>query len=214
MAWLKNNWRLVITHVGAMLPMVTIVRDWFIGDLTANPIQAAILRTGKPALVLLVLLLACTPLNTFFGWNWVMPLRKWLGIYSSFYTGVHFVVFAGLDYRFDLSLLNEAIFSKRYALAGFIAGIFLIPLTLTSTEGWSRRLGKRWNQLHKLVYAAAVLSGLHYIWLVKSDLREPLLYCVIILLLLIIRIPTVSRSIIHVRHLLVRIIDALLTGPG
>lgn len=214
MAWLKNNWRLVITHVGAMLPMVTIVRDWFIGDLTANPIQAAILRTGKPALVLLVLLLACTPLNTFFGWNWVMPLRKWLGIYSSFYTGVHFLVFAGLDYRFDLSLLNEAIFSKRYALAGFIAGIFLIPLALTSTEGWRRRLGKRWNQLHKLVYAAAVLSGLHYIWLVKSDLREPLLYCVIILLLLIIRIPTVSRSIIHVRHLLVRIIDALLTGPG
>ncbi len=214
MAWFKNNWRLVITHVGAMLPMVTIVRDWFIGDLTANPIQAAILRTGKPALVLLVLLLACTPLNTFFGWNWVMPLRKWLGIYSSFYTGVHFLVFAGLDYRFDLSLLNEAIFSKRYALAGFIAGIFLIPLALTSTEGWRRRLGKRWNQLHKLVYAAAVLSGLHYIWLVKSDLREPLLYCVIILLLLIIRIPTVSRSIIHVRHLLVRIIDALLTGPG
>ena len=188
MAWLKNNWRLVITHVGAMLPMVTIVRDWFMGDLTANPIQAAILRTGKPALVLLVLLLACTPLNTFFGWNWVMPLRKWLGIYSSFYTGVHFLVFAGLDYRFDLSLLNEAIFSKRYALAGFIAGIFLIPLTLTSTEGWRRRLGKRWNQLHKLVYAAAVLSGLHYIWLVKSDLREPLLYCVIILLLLIIRV--------------------------
>jgi len=214
MAWLKNNWRLVITHVGAMLPMVIIVRDWFMGDLTANPIQAAILRTGKPALVLLVLLLACTPLNTFFGLNWVMPLRKWLGIYSSFYTGVHFIVFAVLDYGFDLSLLYEAIFSKRYAIAGFVAGIFLIPLTLTSTEGWRRRLGKRWNQLHKLVYAAAVLSGLHYIWLVKSDLREPLLYCVIILLLLIIRIPTVSRSIIHVRHLLVRIIDALLTGPG
>jgi sulfoxide reductase heme-binding subunit YedZ len=214
MAWLKNNWRLVITHVGAMLPMVIIVRDWFMGDLTANPIQAAILRTGKPALVLLVLLLACTPLNTFFGLNWVMPLRKWLGIYSSFYTGVHFLVFAGLDYRFDLSLLYEAIFSKRYAIAGFVAGIFLIPLTLTSTEGWKRRLGKRWNQLHKLVYAAAVLSCLHYIWLVKSDLREPLLYSVIILLLLMVRIPKVGRLITHVRHLLARIIDTLLTGQG
>ena len=214
MAWLKKNWRLVITHVGAMLPMVTIVRDWFMGDLTANPIQAAILRTGKPALVLLVLLLAFTPLNTFFGWNWVMPLRKWLGIYSAFYTGAHFLVFAGLDYRFDLSLLNEAIFSKRYAIAGFIAGIFLIPLTLTSTEGWKRRLGKRWNQLHKLVYAAAVLSGLHYIWLVKSDLREPLLYSAIILLLLMIRIPKIGRSITHVRHLLVRIVDTYLTGLG
>jgi sulfoxide reductase heme-binding subunit YedZ len=212
MAWLKNNWRLVITHVGAMLPMVTIVRDWFIGELTANPIQAAILRTGKPALVLLVLLLACTPLNTFFGWNWVIPLRKWLGIYSSFYTGVHFLVFAGLDYRFDLSLLYEAIFFKRYAIAGFVAGIFLIPLTLTSTEGWKRRLGKWWKQLHKLVYAAAVLSGLHYIWLVKSDLREPLLYCVIILLLLMIRIPKVNQSVTQVRHLLARIVDTRLTG--
>jgi sulfoxide reductase heme-binding subunit YedZ len=143
-----------------------------------------------------------------------MPLRKWLGIYSSFYTGVHFLIFAGLDYRFDLSLLYEAIFSKRYAIAGFVAGIFLIPLTLTSTAGWIRRLGKRWNQLHKLVYAAAVLSGLHYIWLVKSDLREPLLYSVIILLLLMVRIPRIGSSIAHVRHLLVRIVDTLMTGLG
>jgi sulfoxide reductase heme-binding subunit YedZ len=200
MAWLRNNWSLIITHIGALLPLATLIRDWFTDSLTANPIQAAILRTGKPALTLLVLLLACTPLNMFLGINWVMPLRKWLGIYSSFYTGIHFLIFAGLDYGFDLSLLSEAIFTKRYAIAGFVAGIFLIPLTLTSTEGWIRRLGNRWSQLHRLVYAAALLSALHYVWLVKSDLREPLLYGTIILLLLFVRIPSFSRLAHNVRQ--------------
>jgi sulfoxide reductase heme-binding subunit YedZ len=200
MTWLRNNWSLAVTHIGALVPLTTIIRDWFTGNLTANPIQAAILRTGKPALVLLVLLLACTPLNLFFGINWVMPLRKWLGIYSSFYTGIHFLIFAGLDYGFDLSLLSEAIFTKRYAIAGFVAGIFLIPLTLTSTEGWKRRLGNSWTQLHRLVYVAALLSALHYVWLAKSDLREPLLYGTLILILLFVRIPYISQLAPSVRQ--------------
>lgn len=208
--WLRNSWSLIITHVGALLPLATLISDWFTGDLTANPIQAATLRTGKTALVLLVLLLSCTPLSMYFGINWVMPLRKWLGIYSSFYTGIHFTIFAGLDYGFDLSLLIDAVFTKRYAIAGFIAGILLIPLTLTSTKGWIRRLGKRWTQLHRLVYPTSFFCALHFIWQAKSDLREPLLFGTIILTLLFVRIPFICRLAPTFRQLQSKISSTIL----
>jgi len=193
MVWIRNKWHLLVTHLGAMLPLAVLLFDWYMGDLTANPIRAATLRTGKSALVLLMLLLACTPLNTFLGLSWVLPLRKWLGIYASFYAGIHFAIFAGLDYGFDLVLLRDAIFKKRYAIAGFASGIILLALAITSTHGWKERLGNRWKQLHRLVYLAASLAVVHYIWLAKSDLGEPLLYSAIVVLLLILRIPHISR---------------------
>jgi len=176
-----------------LLPLASLLFDWYMGDLTANPIRAATLRTGKSALVLLVLLLASTPLNTFLGLSWVLPLRKWLGIYASFYAGIHFAIFAGLDYGFDLVLLRDAIFEKRYAVAGFASGIILLALAITSTQGWKKRLGNRWKQLHRLVYLAALLAVVHYVWLAKSDLGEPLVYGVIVVLLLVLRIPHISR---------------------
>lgn len=193
MVWIRNKWHLLITHGVAMLPLASLLFDWYMGDLTANPIRAATLRTGKPALVLLVLLLACTPLNTFLGLSWVLPLRRWLGIYASFYAGIHFAIFAGLDYGFDLVLLRDAIFEKRYAIAGFASGIILLVLAITSTQGWKKRLGNRWKQLHRLVYLAASLAVVHYLWLAKSNLSEPLLYSVIVVLLLVLRIPHISR---------------------
>jgi len=193
MVWTKNKWHLLVTHGGALLPLASLLFDWYMGDLTANPIRAATLRTGKSALVLLVLLLASTPLNTFLGLSWVLPLRKWLGIYASFYAGIHFAIFAGLDYGFDLVLLRDAIFEKRYAVAGFASGIILLALAITSTQGWKKRLGNRWKQLHRLVYLAALLAVVHYVWLAKSDLGEPLVYGVIVVLLLVLRIPHISR---------------------
>ena len=193
MNWLRSKWRLLVTHVGAMLPLAVLIFDWQMGNLTANPIRAATLRTGKSALVLLVLLLACTPLNTFLGFKWVLPLRKWLGIYATFYAGIHFAIFAGLDYGFDLVLLRDAIFEKRYAVVGFASGVILLALAMTSTQGWKKRLGNRWKQLHRLVYLAASLAVVHYLWLAKSNLSEPLLYGVIVVLLLVLRIPPISR---------------------
>ena len=187
-------------HIGALLPLALLVFDWTQDNLTFNPIQALELRTGKYALVLLILSLACTPLNTVFGFRQAIKVRRPLGLYAFFYAGIHFLIFIGLDYQFDLLLLQEAIFEKRYALVGFLAGLILLPLAITSTRGWMKRMGRKWATLHKFVYLAGVLVIVHYVWLVKTDIRQPILFGVILLLLLIARIPYVRRNLSRVRQ--------------
>jgi len=201
MKWVKRHWLLLLSHAGAILPMIVLGWDWFTGGLTVNPVQVATLRTGKTALILLVLSLACTPLNTLLGFRQFLPLRKWLGLYAFLYVGVHFFIFAGLDYGFNLNLLKDAIFEKRYAIAGFAAGLILLPLALTSTQGWKRRLGKWWKRLHRLVYLAGVLAVVHYLWLVKSDIRQPLIFGGVVMLLLLLRIPLIRRFTDRIRRL-------------
>jgi len=181
-------------HIAALLPLLLLVVNWTQDNLTFNPIQALELRTGKYALVLLILSLACTPLNTVFGFRQALKVRRPLGLYAFLYASLHFLIFIGLDYQFDLFLLKEAIFEKRYALVGFSAGIILLALAVTSTRGWMKRLGQTWAKLHKFVYLAGILVIVHYVWLVKSDIRTPLLYGAIVLMLLILRIPFVRRS--------------------
>lgn len=192
----------MIVHLGALLPFLLLVVDWFRDNLTYNPIQALELRTGKYALVILLLTLACSPLNTIFGFRQALKVRRTLGLYSFFYVSLHFAIFVGLDYQFDWILLEEAIFEKRYALVGFAAGIILLPLALTSTRGWMKRLGKTWKKLHKFVYLAGILVIMHYMWVMKADIRTPLLYGTILLILLIIRIPGVRRVVsrLKLRH--------------
>jgi sulfoxide reductase heme-binding subunit YedZ len=185
----------MIVHLGALVPFMLLVVDWFRDNLTYNPIQALELRTGKYALWLLLLTLACSPLNTIFGFRQVLKVRRTLGLYSFLYVSLHFAIFVGLDYQFDWILLEEAIFEKRYALIGFAAGIILLPLALTSTRGWMKRLGKTWKKLHKFVYLAGILVIIHYMWVMKADIRTPLLYGTILLILLIIRIPGVCRGV-------------------
>lgn len=181
-------------HIGALLPLMLLIFDWTRDNLTFNPIQALELRTGKYALVLLILALACTPLNTVFGFRQALKVRRALGLYAFFYASIHFLIFIGLDYQFDLALLQEAIFEKKYALVGFSAGLILLSLAITSTRGWMKRLGKTWTKLHKFVYLAGILVIVHYIWLVKSDIRTPLLYGALVLVLLLLRIPYFRRS--------------------
>jgi sulfoxide reductase heme-binding subunit YedZ len=182
-------------HIGAWVPLAVILWDAAHDNLTFNPIQELTFRTGKYALVLLVLSLACTPLNILFGFKQVLRLRRPLGLYAFMYAAFHFLIFIGLDYQFDLALLREAIFEKRFALVGFAAFLILLPLAITSTKGWQKRLGKRWKRLHKLVYLAGVLAVVHFVWLVKSDIREPLAYGAAVLLLLATRIPAVREAI-------------------
>ena len=187
-------------HIGALLPLMLLLFDWTRDNLTFNPIQALEQRTGKYALVLLILALACTPLNTVFGFRQALKVRRALGLYAFFYASIHFLIFIGLDYQFDLALLQEAIFEKKYALVGFAAGLILLSLAITSTRGWMKRLGKTWTRLHKFVYLAGILVIVHYVWLVKSDIRTPLLYGALVLVLLILRIPYFRRSVSRFRQ--------------
>lgn len=187
-------------HIGATLPLILLLFDWTRDNLTFNPIQALELRTGKYALVLLILALACTPLNTVFGFRQALKVRRALGLYAFFYASIHFLIFIGLDYQFDLVLLQEAIFEKKYALVGFAAGLILLSLAITSTRGWMKRLGKTWTRLHKFVYLAGILVIVHYVWLVKSDIRTPLMYGGIVLVLLILRIPYIRRFVSRFRQ--------------
>ena len=195
--WRKHEftWLQVLTHLGAIAPFAYLLWDYFNDNLSVNPIQDITFRTGKPALVLLVLSLACTPLNSLFGFRWAIKLRRPLGVYAFLYVCLHLLTFVGLDYGFDVELLKGAIFEKRYALVGFAAFCLLLPLTLTSTKGWQRRLGPRWKTLHKLVYITAPLAVFHYLWLVKSDIRDPLFFGALVALLLIFRIPAVKRPL-------------------
>ncbi|NJN93179.1 MAG: sulfoxide reductase heme-binding subunit YedZ [Anaerolineales bacterium] len=196
---LKRNWLRILTHVGAVIPLIWLLWDYWFDNLTVNPIQDITFRTGKPALILLVLSLACTPVNTLFGFKQVLPLRKPLGLYAFLYVCLHFLTFIGLDYGFNWGLLYEAIFEKRYALVGFAAFLILLPLAVTSTQGWMRRLGKNWKRLHRWVYLAGILAVVHYVWLVKADIREPLLYGAAIGLLLILRLPAIRKAVTHFR---------------
>ena len=200
MAWLKRRWLPILTHIGALLPLARLIWNFFHDQLTANPIQYITFQTGKSALVLLVLALACTPLNTIFELKRVVGLRKTLGLYAFLYATLHFLTFVGLDYQFDPELLKEAIFKKRYALVGFAAFLTLLPLAITSTKGWMRRLGKNWKRLHRLIYLAALLVIIHFVWLVKSDIREPLAYGAVVLLLLALRLKTIRRALVTLRE--------------
>jgi len=201
---LRANWLRILTHVGALLPLALLIWSYWQDQLTVNPIQAITLRTGKYALVLLVLSLACTPLNSLFGFKPALRVRRALGLYAFMYVSLHFLTFVGLDYGFDLSLIREAILEKRYALVGFAAFLILAPLAITSTRGWMKRLGKHWKRLHRLVYLAAPLAVLHFVWLVKSDIREPLLYGAIVAVLLILRIAGIRRVTSQLRGWLKR----------
>jgi sulfoxide reductase heme-binding subunit YedZ len=198
--WLPKRRLLWITHIGSLIPLAWLLWDIYAGNLSVNPIQDITFRTGKPALVLLVLSLACTPLNMIFGWRDVIAARKWLGLYAFGYVAVHLLVFVGVDYGFDWTLLQEAIFEKRYALVGFAAFLILLPLALTSTKGWMRRLGRRWKLLHRWVYLAGILAVVHYIWLVKSDIRQPVAFGVVVVLLLFLRIPAIRKFIARRRN--------------
>lgn len=201
-------------HVAALIPLMMLIWDGVHGNLTANPIQEITARTGKTALVLLVLSLACTPASSIFGLRMALRWRRPLGVYAFLYAALHFLTFSVLDYGLDPVLLRGAIFEKRYALVGFAAFALLIPLAITSTHGWMRRLGKRWRKLHRLVYPAALLVIVHYVWLVKSDIRVPLAYGAVVLALLALRLRPVKDFVGRLRTKIQRSLRSRATGDA
>lgn len=199
-------WLLIITNIGALFPIAWFAWDFWQGDFSVivNPFQAATIRTGKPALILLVLSLACTPINSVFGWRQILTIRKTLGLYAFFYVTLHFLIFlvdnGYLNGALQLAPILEATFEKRFALVGFLSFLILLPLAITSTKGWMKRLKRNWKRLHRLVYLAGFLAIVHYIWLVKSDYREPLVYGAILGILLILRLPNLRKPISTFRN--------------
>jgi len=195
---LRAHWLQILTHSAALLPLAWLLWAYWQGLFIVDSVQEITTRTGKTALILLILSLACTPAHTVFGLRQARRLRRPLGLYAFMYAGLHFLIFVGLDYGFDLELISLDILEQRYVLVGFAAGLLLLPLAITSTQGWRKRLGKNWKRLHRLVYLASVLAIVHFAWQVK-DIGEPLRYGAVLALLLILRISGVRRAAINVR---------------
>jgi sulfoxide reductase heme-binding subunit YedZ len=196
---LKTNWLQILTHIAALLPLAWLLWDYWQGLFIIDPIREITTRTGKTALILLILSLASTPINTIFGFKQALRVRRALGLYAFMYVSLHFLTFIGLDYGFDLDLIGRTILDQRYVLVGFAAGLLLLPLAITSTQGWQKRLGKNWKRLHRLVYLASILAIVHFMLLVK-DIREPLRYGIVLALLLLVRIPGIRRVLSNARH--------------
>ena len=193
---LKKHWLWILVNVGALYPLLLLVWNFWTNNLGVNPIDSITDSTGKTALILLVLSLAVTPISILSGYKPVMKVRKSLGLHAFLYTSLHLLTFIGLDYGFNLDLIfGDALLSKRYVIVGFLAFLIMVPLAITSTKGWMRRLGRNWKQLHKLVYLAGGLAVLHFLWLVKLDLTEPLIYAGILAVLLLMRVPFIRKQI-------------------
>ncbi|MDH3943434.1 MAG: sulfoxide reductase heme-binding subunit YedZ [Anaerolineae bacterium] len=191
----KRNYIQILVHIGAWIPLALGLWDFWNVNLGPDPIREVTLRTGKTALTLLMLSLACTPINTLFKFKPVLKLRRPLGVYSFMYASIHFSIFIGVDYFFNWEQIVEALFEKRYAIVGLSTGLILLPLAITSTKGWKRRLKKNWKRLHKLAYAAGVLAVIHYIWLVKQGVVEPWFWAGGLLILLSLRVKQVKRLV-------------------
>ena len=197
--WLRRNGLRLAVHLGAWLPLAWLLWTARQGLLWLDPVGAVTTLTGKAALILLTLSLACTPVVTLTGWQSVGRVRRALGLYAALYAGLHFVAFVWLDYGLDPALLAEAVRGQGYVIVGLAAGLILLALALTSTQGWQRRLGRGWKRLHRLVYLAALLAAAHFLWSSK-DPREPLRYLILIVLLLALRLPWPRRVMRRLRR--------------
>ena len=176
----------------ALAPFTALVVAGLTDGLGANPVETITHETGEWTLRLLLVTLAITPLRHLTGWVWLTRLRRMLGLFAFFYLMLHFTTYAVLDASLDLAYVIEDVADRLYITAGFAAFVMLVPLAATSTNTMVRRLGPvRWRRLHRLVYAAGVCGVLHYLWLVKADLREPLVYAGILAVLLAARLPVI-----------------------
>ena len=178
----------------ALAPFTALLVSGFTGGLGANPVETITHTTGEWTLRLLLATLAITPLRHLTGWIWLTRLRRMVGLFAFFYLALHFTTYAVLDASLDLAYVVEDVADRLYITAGFAAFVMLVPLAATSTNAMVRRLGPlRWRRLHRIVYAAGICGVLHYLWLVKADLREPLVYAGILAILLAARLPVVVR---------------------
>jgi sulfoxide reductase heme-binding subunit YedZ len=196
---IRANWLRIAVHAGALLPLGWLLWAYSQDLFLVDPVREITTFTGQGAILLLLLSLACTPIVTLTGYKRVSRVRRALGLYAFVYAGLHFLTFIGLDYGFEANFIQQAIVDQRYVIAGTSAGLILLALALTSTQGWQVRLRKNWKRLHRLVYLAGILAVVHVIWLSK-DPSEALHYVIILSLLLALRLPPLRRMASRARY--------------
>jgi sulfoxide reductase heme-binding subunit YedZ len=190
----RIRWSKILVFLLCLAPLFRLAWRVWNQDVTANPTEFIQHFTGDWAIRLIVATLAVTPLRKLLGVPNLIRFRRMIGLFAFFYAGLHFLTYLWLDKLFDFPAMLKDVSRRPFITAGFAALACLVPLALTSTAGWIRRLGgKRWQRLHSLVYIAAVAAVAHYYWLVKSDIRQPMLYGTLVALLLCWRL--VSRAI-------------------
>jgi methionine sulfoxide reductase heme-binding subunit len=173
----RKAWTKVLLFTLSLWPLCWLAWRYWHDNLTANPIEYITHFTGDWTIRFLVLTLAITPLRKTLKLPDLIRFRRPLGLFAFFYGCLHFSIYLGVDKFFDFHEIRGDIAKRPYIIAGFTGFVLMIPLAITSTKGWIRRLGgKRWQWLHRLVYVSATAGVIHYYWLVKSDIRQPLLY--------------------------------------
>jgi len=188
-----------VLFVLCLLPLAWLTYKALFLGLGANPIEKISRYTGDWTLRLLLITLAVTPLRIVSGWSGV-KYRRMLGLFTFFYVCLHFCNWLVIDQFFDVDSMLKDVIKHPYVTVGFAAFVLLIPLAVTSTNAMIKRLGKNWKRLHQAVYAVAVLGVLHYLWLVKADNREPLIYIVILIALLAVRVWDQARRKVALRN--------------
>jgi methionine sulfoxide reductase heme-binding subunit len=201
---LASKWAKVFVFMLSLIPVTLIVWRAYRGDLTANPVEFLQHQTGDWTLRFLIFTLCITPFRKFLHLPELIRFRRMLGLFAFFYVCLHFLTYLGPDQSFNFAGMLKDVVKRPFVTVGFAAFVLLIPLAFTSTAGSIRRLGgKRWQALHRSIYVCAILGVIHYYWLVKSDIRKPVFYGVLVGILLAWRIldwltkrkaPAVARA--------------------
>jgi methionine sulfoxide reductase heme-binding subunit len=188
---LQSRWTKFVLFLICLMPLGWLVWRAYNSNLTANPVEFVQHFTGDWTLRFLLITLSVTPLRKLLNIPDLIRFRRMLGLFAFFYVCLHFLTYLWPDQNFDLAGMWKDVAKRPFITVGFLGFVLLIPLALTSTKGWIRRLGgKRWQALHRLIYVSALCGVVHYYWLVKSDHRLPLLYGAILVVLLLYRLAT------------------------
>lgn len=212
MLTIKFNRLQWFAHIGSLIPFVILLIDALNNNLTVNPIQEITQRTGRSAIIWLILSLSCTPINVIFGLKPFVQLRRPLGLYAAFYSFLHFLTFSVIDYGLDLNLIAQTISEKPYIILGSLGFLILFALTITSTKKSMKKLGKKWNILHKFVYLAAILLLFHYLLALKVINSFAIFVTITIAILLVIRLPFLRRFFIKHKPAWAPTVNQFLTG--
>ena len=190
---MRQPWLKPLVFVLCLLPLALLGWDGYMDRLGANPIETITHATGDWTLRFLLVALLMTPLRRGFGWAWPIRIRRMLGLFAFFYATLHLFTYLWLDQFFDWGEIVLDVLDRPFITVGMLAYVLLLPLAATSNRYMTRRLGRRWKALHRLAYVVPALGVLHFWWLVKADVREPLLYGVLLALLLILRLPALRQ---------------------